>query len=227
MACNAIHEWSQKWRTKISVEKTVITVFSKSGNLSQMKVFLGNTQVKYEKLPKFLGITLDEKLTFSTHTDLICMRAQRRLNMLASMRGKSWGLGSSLIASTYKVLIGSIFDYSSIILLSIAPSNLNRLNIINNKAMRLATYWPPGHTASQMSKITGLYHPKIRAISLTVNYLNGILENNSLMANLFTDYIRAYEVNEGGILKSHRVARRTILGKIIALPYGILNSKKK
>lgn len=226
LACNAIYAWSLQWRTCISTLKTVVTIFNKSGKSNQIKIYLGEEQIKYEKFPKFLGITYDQGLTFAKHNDIMCIRARRRLLMLASMKGKNWGLSQGLLLCTYKVLIRTIFDYSSFIILSMSKSNLNKLSTVQNSAIRKATYWPPSSSTSSMLALTGLTNLYTRSIALTVNQLNKSLTHNQLISCFFDDYLKAYEVNEGAIIKKNRIIRRTILGKIIDLPPILLNSSK-
>ena len=226
LVCDAIYKWSIKWRTCVSILKTVVTIFNKNGKSASIRVFLGENQIEYEKNPKLLGIIFDQGLNFSKHVDSICVRTQRRLSMLANMRGKRWGLSSQLLITAYKVLVRSIFDYSSFVLISIAPPNLKKINMVQNRAIRIATYWPPGYSTSQMLKITHLDSLYLRSICLSVNYLNKSLAYNNSTIEMFIDYIMAYQVNEGAITKTHKVIRRTIIGKIVELPPIVLNKKR-
>ena len=54
-------EWMSDWRTKLSITKTVYTVFNKSGTFihNQIELTYHNQPLKAERNPKFLGITLD------------------------------------------------------------------------------------------------------------------------------------------------------------------------
>ena len=227
LACNAIYAWSILWRTCLSTLKTVVTIFSKKGRARQISIYLGEELVKYDRNPKFLGITYDQGLTFSKHTEIMCIRARKRIAMIASMKGKKWGLSRELLLTTYKVLVRSIFDYSGFIILTISNSNLNKLSIVQNCAIRKATYWPPSSSTSTMLALTGLTNLYSRSICLTVNYLNKSIAHNELISSFFEKYIMGYEVNEGALIKKHRITRKTLLGKIIDLPPSSLNFNKQ
>ena len=51
--------------------------------------------------------------------------------------------------------------------------------------------------------------------------------HNKLISSFFEKYIMGYEVNEGALIKKHRITRKTLLGKIIDLPPSLLNFNKQ
>ena len=73
-----IEIWMNKWRTKISVAKTVYTTFNKRSIFIKDTIHLSynGQELKAEKNFKFLGINLDPKLSFTKHTSELVMRAQ-------------------------------------------------------------------------------------------------------------------------------------------------------
>ena len=76
-----------------------------------------------------------------------------------------------------------------------------------------------------MLKVTGLDSIHDRAISLIINYLNKTLNHIKVIIKSLEDYVSAYEVNEGAISRRNRVFSKTIFGKILGLPPGIMNKK--
>ena len=97
---------------------------------------------------------------------------------LAKAKRKNWGLNLSLLITSYKVLVWSIFDYSSLAILSTSQSHLKKIAADQNKAIRIATYWLPSYSTSTMLKLTGLDSIFVRSTCLTVNYLNKSLAIN-------------------------------------------------
>ena len=114
------------WRTKISTNKTVFTIFSRKHSKKEVELFYNNQPLKHDPNPTFLGITFDKMLLFDKHTDNLVLRAERRLNMLVSMKGKTWGMSAILLIITYKVLIRSLFDYSSTALFNTSKKTLKK-----------------------------------------------------------------------------------------------------
>ena len=133
------------------------------------------------------------------------------------MKGKKWGLNQRLLLCTYKVLVRSIFDYSSFMILTMSKSNLNRLSVLQNSAIRKATYRPLSSSTSTILALTGLTNLYTRSTVLTFNQLNKSLIRNQLISYFFDDYLKAYEFNEGAIIKKNRIIRRILL-KLLIFP---------
>jgi len=97
---------------KKSVNKTVYTIFNRAGKhlVDRIHLHYNNKQLKAERNVKFLGFTLDPALNLNEHIKTVTARAQKRLNMLRSIKGRSWGAFAELILSSYKVLIRPIID---------------------------------------------------------------------------------------------------------------------
>ena len=225
---NSIYDWSLTWRTKISTNKTVFTVFSRKTSKRQIILKFDNQPIKYDPNPTFLGITFDKQLLFNKHTDSLVIRAQRRLNMLASMRGKTWGMSPYLLIITYKVLIRSLFDYSSTALFNTTDKSIKQVIKIQNQSIRKAFYWPPNTTTSQMLSKANLSPITERLSKLSVKFLNkAIFYNNRIIVDLLENYINFFDINEGAIKnKKGKGINKTNFGKILDLPTEILNDKK-
>lgn len=228
IASNWIHEWCIKWRTIVSTSKSVTTIFSKNAQSKPPKVFYGSRIIRYDPNPKFLGVYFDKGLNFKKHTEVMCIRASKRLNMLSSMKGNTWGFDTKLLLTTYKVLVRTIFDYTSFINLTLAKTNIDKLSRIQNKAIRIATYWPPGVSTTEMLLNLNLAPIKERSIDSTVTFLNSSLKIvNQPVINMLDNYLKFPDVFEGAIIKKHKVTRKTLLGTILELPPCRLNEKKR
>lgn len=61
---STIQDWCRKWRMKLSLGKTEVSCFQLRETHFEKSTFckVGNNFLKYNKTPKILGITLDEKL---------------------------------------------------------------------------------------------------------------------------------------------------------------------
>ena len=131
-----------KWRTKISATKTVYTIFNKGGFFINDKIHLiyNNQELKAEKNFKFLGITLDPKLSFSKHISELVTRANKRLNILKSIKGRTWGASSKLIITSYMFPIRPIIEYAPFITTIVHQTNLEKLERVQRAAVRIAPY---------------------------------------------------------------------------------------
>jgi hypothetical protein len=207
-----IEEWMSKWRMKLSVTKTNYTIFNKPGlfKTKQIDLTYSNQQIKAEKNPKFLGITLDPGMRLHKYAQSIKERGQRRINMLRRIKGKKWGASSKLIFITYKVLIRSIIDYVPFATLMMANNNQTILERIQRKAIRVAIYWPIHTSAKEMYARTDLEPIIDRAYQMTDKYINKAITTNNIAKETIDNYKIATEHKEGAFCKT--IPRRTILG---------------
>jgi hypothetical protein len=65
---NEIMEWSRKWRININADKTEYCIFFRLKQHPGHTILKLNYKIlKYNRNPKLLGVTLDEKLNFGQH----------------------------------------------------------------------------------------------------------------------------------------------------------------
>ena len=68
------------------------------------------------------------------------LKANKSLNILKALTGSTWGHDSDTLTTTYKAIIRSVINYASPAWSTIiSPTNLNKLQITQNKALRITT----------------------------------------------------------------------------------------
>ena len=60
---------------------------------------------------KFLGVWVDEKLTYKEHVCRMVSKCGKVINILRCLVGCSWGADRNLMLMIYKAMIRSVFDY--------------------------------------------------------------------------------------------------------------------
>ena len=214
---NHIAGWMAKWRSKISTNKTVYTIFN-AGKLTKsqaISLLYNNEMIKQETHPKFLGVTLDPGLNFQKFANEITQRCHKKLNMLRSIKGKSWGASSRLIINSYKALVRPVIEYAPIIYLVMSETSQLKIERIQRRAIRIAMNWPIYTTSEAMYSKAKLESVKTRATKLSLNYVAKATTSNSLIKDYITSYKAAAKVKEGSNIKAGYVPRPTILQQII------------
>ena len=90
--------------------------------------------------PKVLGLTLDPKLTYSTHIHNISVQAHKPLQMIKSLTATGWGKQKETLMATYKAVMRPVLEYASSIWSPLASStSINKLQVMQNAALRNAT----------------------------------------------------------------------------------------
>ena len=83
---------------------------------------------------KILGVTFDPALNFDIHISEICRSANYHLRTLSHIRSFLSVSSANLIASA---IISSRLDYCNAVLNGVSSSNLNRLQTVQNRAVRV------------------------------------------------------------------------------------------
>ena len=147
---NELMTWCRKWRMKINLKKT------KKLNLTRCHHSIVNTIYHLDNRPieivqkiKFLGITLDYRLNLNEHIDNKISQAFTKIHLLINMNHNNISITSK--RRVYITLIRSIIEYGSSMLCAINKTNTTKLELFQNKCMRIIT------NSRRSTKITDLY----------------------------------------------------------------------
>jgi len=136
-ALDEIYKWCQKWGFKISTQKTYAVLFTQCTG-TEIELKIDGKKLEFKSSAKFLGVILDSKLTWHEHINYILSKCNKRLNFMRSISGTTWGACKTTMITIYKALILSVIDYGSIAYDSASDSQLHLLDILQNKALRIA-----------------------------------------------------------------------------------------
>ena len=132
-------KWCEEWGLKLNHDKTYIQYFSKKAK-SYPIVRIENRAIKYKKTHKVLGMVLDSpKLSWRDHLVYLVSDCQRRLDLMKILSSPVWGASLKILRQHYIAYIRSKIDYGSILYHSSHSPLLNKLEVIQNTAMRLMT----------------------------------------------------------------------------------------
>lgn len=137
----AISQWCNKWGFQMSAEKTVIVLFTKDNKLKNnlKPIYIEDKHIKVENAVKFLGVYLDDRLTWKQHIDYIVQKCKMRLNLMRSISGSTWGASQASLMAIYRALIRSVLDYGAIAYDTATEPQKRRLDTIQYQALRIAT----------------------------------------------------------------------------------------
>ena len=128
--------WLQRNGLKINVSKTKSMLIH-----SSRKIVDGNLTLKIEeniveqvRCYKFLGVVVNDTLTWVDHIDMVCKKVSRSLNLL---RRLSWFLPQPLLVLFLKSYILPHFDYCDVVWFGCTKSESHRLESLLNFACRI------------------------------------------------------------------------------------------
>ena len=139
-ATNKLANWTKDWGLHINNKKRTLMCFTRKRLPSLPNITMDDTSIPLKKEYTFLGLRLDSPtLTWSKHIDYLRISCSHRLNIMKSLAGTTWGANRETLLKFYTVYIQSKILYGSPAYGSAATSQLDRLNTIQNTALRIAT----------------------------------------------------------------------------------------
>ena len=100
------------------------------------KLTLCGETLTYSVTAKFLGLTLDRSLSWIYHINNLITRCNKDINLIKSIKGQELETDKIALHRIYQTIILSKINYGSIIYNSASNHLLDKLQIIQNKALK-------------------------------------------------------------------------------------------
>jgi len=166
---NDLQRWLGEWRTAINVSKSTAIICARAGRrfIQPRPVALFGELIEWVDTTRYLGVTLDTRLTWSPHIDQVRKRTAQRMGMLGPFLNKKSDLSVRNGVPLYKQLIPPLMDYASPAWSSAARSHVRKLQLLQSTCLRLATGAPWYVSNRQIHKDLGvpLFADHIRALT--------------------------------------------------------------
>lgn len=139
IALNQIVQWANRWGFKISTSKSSFMIFGFKRKIPDLNLKIYECDLEKVKVFKFLGIWMDEKLTWGIHIEKIIARCEKINNILRSLAGSDWGAERLTLHMIYRAMIRPILDYGSFVFGAARKTALTKIDIIQAKALRICS----------------------------------------------------------------------------------------
>jgi hypothetical protein len=149
-ALNTVATWYRIWRIEINPSKTQAIMFTHKRNSPEIDLTLHGKTIQWSNSIKYLGLTLDKKLSWNQHVDSVYAKANGKLaSLYPLLRSKFLSQEAKLMI--YKTVIRPTFAYAAPIWSGCNDTSLKKLQVLQNKAIRSSL------KANIMTKITDLH----------------------------------------------------------------------
>ena len=170
-----------------------------------LNLTINGQKISFEKNPKFLGIKFDGYLNGSEHIEEIKEKTKNRLNILRILSFKKrWMIKENVLINIYKSLIRSIIDYSAFLVSFASDSQLEKLERIQNEALRIIFKVKiTDHISNnKLRKRANVRSIKERLAFLSKNYIRrAICHSNDLIKDLLKSYVQEKSLNKTYLCK--------------------------
>lgn len=136
-------EWFEKWKLRLNATKCEAKVFTLRKLHLPPNIVINNTEIEWnppDRSVKYLGIHLDQKLNWNLHINYKLTQAYARLSLLFPVLNRKSSLKSKYGILIYKTILRPLVMYACPVWgLSISKSKRNKIQVFQNKILRLAT----------------------------------------------------------------------------------------
>ena len=135
-----------------------------------------------------LGIIYDKKMNLNAQINKTITKAKQRTGLLKRLRGTGWGTSSKVLIKLYVCFIRPILEYGAVLTAGVSKTNMKKLQVVQNNALRLALNNPrKGKTRiTSLHERAGIDMIETRLINLKNKSL-ARYEGSKLMIKLNSD----------------------------------------
>src|SRR5215468_1562918 len=141
---NNLQRWLSEWRITINVSKSSAMIFARARRrfIQPRPVTLFGEPIQWVDNTRYLGVTLDKRLTWSSHIGQVSKRTAQRMGLLGPLLNRWSELSIRNGVLLYKQLVRPLMDYASPVWRSAARTHVRRLQVLQSKCLRLVTGAP-------------------------------------------------------------------------------------
>lgn len=204
-----LEKFYDQWKITLNAAKTEVITFSKKCNANNR--IIEPIQVKgFKTTPKtcvkYLGVHLDNKLTYRTHIAKALQKVYSVQRKLYPLLSKKSSVSYENKLTIYKTILRPTFIYASPVWCNAAPTNLKKLQVLQNKYLRLIL------SESRYARIKDMHdQTNIMMVSEYIKQTAEHFYSDSLNSNPLTENINKTKIYNLPFTLKHK------------LPYGNLN----
>ena len=136
-ALRRLHSWCSENDMIVNKEKTTAQIFTMSTKDHNVELSFDTEPLEVAQMTKYLGVTLDKKLSWSNHIESVAEKATKRLCILRRLTGATWGASQDVLAATYKTYIRPLLEYGSEAYSTASEASKKKLDSVQNNALRI------------------------------------------------------------------------------------------
>lgn len=131
------HKWSHNNGFSLSETKSLVNIFTRHNTPRKDHIRLGKFTLPYSNIVKYLGLILDQKLTWKPYIEYIVSKCNKGINFLKVISKTWWGAEPQIALLFYKTYIRSIIDYGCTLYGSASNLTLKKIDVVQNRALRV------------------------------------------------------------------------------------------
>ena len=185
-----IASWLSANKLSLNIKKTHFIIFKSRGKKinQNVSIKIDNQEIEQVKHTKFLGLHIDNELSWKYHIEQVASKISRMTGIMAKARHY---LSLKTLQTIYDTMVQPYLTYCNIVWTSTYPTRLNSLFMIQKKIVKIMTFKNYSEQSRPLFvalKILNIYELNTYQMSLFMySYFNG---------NLPSYFCNYYRLNE-------------------------------
>ena len=175
---HCLEHWANKWFMQFNPIKCVVLTITHKVHPTVTHYTLYDQMLAHVQEAKYLGLTLDSKLTFNKHIECICKRAN---SALAFIRRNTHFCQRNIRADAYCTYVRPILEYAAFVWSPYTNININKLESVQRRAARYVMsdfnrYSSVGEMLSTLQWDSLKKRRDIQSLCVLYKILNGLID---------------------------------------------------
>jgi len=182
-AIDEFESWCKSWKLKLQPTKTELIHFSyhpRKQYKHPVEVKVDNVSIKPLESTRYLGVIIDNQLKWRKHLDNIEKKIAPRIGLLRYLSRAAYEPNSKIMINIFKSIARTMIIYGYPVFITAKQSIWDRLQIIQNKAIRAALGLPIYTSVDYIHRISAVPRIKDYAISLLHKSIQTAATNNDI-----------------------------------------------
>ena len=155
-AISKVEKCSKDWGVTINDSKTAAILYSLSTKPEQFRTKVNGHDIPASSTIKYLGVTFDQRVTWSKNILDISSRATLRMRILKKLAGTQWGANLKTLKPVYIGSVRPVLEYGSSTFGTAASTILQKLDKIQNTGLRIISGGMKSTPINEMERLARL-----------------------------------------------------------------------
>lgn len=187
-AIERVDNFYRIWRLKLNAAKTQCIYFTrrrKASFLPSIQLSLQGNDLEWAAHVRYLGITLDKKLTFARHIENTIERVNKYIRVFYSLINRRSSLSEKNKIILFKVIFQAIILYGCPVWINCAHTHIKKLQISQNKVLKMILNKPFYFSTERLHSLAMTLPVRTIANERKVKFFDGCaFSDNALISNL-------------------------------------------
>jgi hypothetical protein len=197
-ALEEVSEWMSKYRQVLNTSKSQAMIFTTKGlpKAGSTPLFIRGTVLQWREFVLYLGIRFDRTLSWRPQYEHMIEQFDSRVNVLRKLCFSDFGLDPKVALIVYKGYIRPVIEYGCPAFLALQKFQIDKLQTLQNKALRLCLRAPQWTPISELHKSARIPLLHDHLISRTTDFIRKALDYESLCGEEARFYLDLFSSDE-------------------------------